>query len=241
MEAQKGIIFYTDNQLTMKIAHAAQKQLKSVGLPIVSSSLKPMNFGKNVVSPLKRGYLTMFKQILAALEAQETEYVFFCEHDVIYHPSHFQFTPPKKGVWYYNVNLWKLNAETGHCVRTDDCKQVSGICVDRETAVKHYRRRIEIIEEHIKKNGEEGFDKFVRRVGFEPGTHNRPERVDDSKSESWSSEFPNLDIRHGGNLTATRWSRDQFVNEKYTEGWTEAEWHDVPGWDRSDFGFLGLK
>ena len=64
----KGIIFYTDNQLNLKIAHRVQRQLKRIELPIVSVSLKPMTFGKNTCLPLKRGHLTMFKHILTALE-----------------------------------------------------------------------------------------------------------------------------------------------------------------------------
>ena len=67
----------------------------------------------------------MFKQILSALEAQDTDIVYFCEHDVLYDPSHFEFTPPKKDVWYYNVNVWKLDANTGHAMRVDECKQGS--------------------------------------------------------------------------------------------------------------------
>jgi hypothetical protein len=42
------------------------------------------------------------------------------------------------------------------------------------------------------------------------------------------SEEPNIDIRHGRNLTATRWSKSQFRNQRYTKGWTEAG--EVPGW-----------
>jgi len=42
------------------------------------------------------------------------------------------------------------------------------------------------------------------------------------------SEQPNIDIRHKGNLTPSRWSRDKFRNQKYCQGWTEA--NEVPGW-----------
>ena len=38
----------------------------------------------------QRGIVTMFRQILAGLEALDTEYAFCVEHDVLYHPSHFQ-------------------------------------------------------------------------------------------------------------------------------------------------------
>lgn len=215
----KGGIFYTDNQLNLKIAHKVQKQLKKFSLPIVSASLKPMDFGdKNVTLPLKRGVLTMFKQILAALEASDAEIVFFLEHDVLYHPSHFYFTPPKKDVWYYNTNVWKADT-TGRAIHYD-CKQVSGICVYRDTAIKHYRKRVEMVE----KIG------FSNRMGYEPGTHNRDERVDDATSESWQSKYPNIDIRHDNNLSPTRWHKEEFRNQKYTEGWQEGTIKDIPGW-----------
>jgi len=238
-KSNKGIIYYTDNQLKLKIAKRVQNQLKSIGLPITSASLKPMDFGHNVYINMKRGYITMFKQILAALENSESEIVYFCEHDVLYHPSHFDFTPPDKNTWYYNVNVWKLNAETGHAVRTDDCRQVSGICVYRETAIKHYKERIRRIESWIKACefedeilGED-LNRYIRKIGFEPGTHNRPERVDNSKSEVWSSKYPNVDIRHGNNLTSTRWKPEQFRNQKFTKGWQETD--ELSYWGKMTF------
>ena len=225
----KGIIFYTDNQLGIKIAHKVQHQLGKMKLPIVSASLKPMSFGSNVYLPLKRSYLTMFKQIYAAIEASETEVIFFCEHDVLYHPSHFDFTPAKEDVWYYNENVWKLNAENGHCIHYD-CKQVSGIAVYRKTALAHYKKRLEILEEKVKTLNEQDFNRYIRAMGFEPGTHNRNERVDDSKSEAWNSLFPNVDIRHGKNLTSTRWRKDQFRSQRSCPNWQEAE--EIPGWGK---------
>jgi glycosyltransferase involved in cell wall biosynthesis len=217
----KGIIYYTDNQLKLKIAVCVQKQLAKIGLPIVSASLKPMNFGKNIHVPLKRGVLTMFKQILTALENSDTDIVYFCEADVLYHPSHFDFTPPEKDVFYYNENVWKIDAKTGHALHYD-CKQVSGIAVYREAAVKHYRKRVEMVEA----NG------FNMSMGYEPGTHHRPERVDDATAGSWKSEFPNLDIRHDGNFSPTRWSKDEFRNQRYTQGWIESD-DEVPGWGKT--------
>ena len=223
----KGIIFYTDNQLKLSIAHRVQDQLKKTGLPIVSSSLKPMTFGKNICLGLKRGYLTMFKQILAALEVSESKYVFFCEHDVLYHPSHFEFTPPTNDKFYYNENVWKFDANTGQAVHYD-CKQVSGICVNRELAIGHYKKRIEILEGLVNKLNEEDFNRYIRSQGFEPGTHNREERVDNIQAESWFSPFPNLDIRHSNNLTASRWSKDKFRNQSNCKNWIESD--EIPFW-----------
>ena len=221
-----GAIYYTENCLNLHIAHAVQKQIKKIGIPVVSCSLKPMNFGENVVFRGKRSYLTMFKQILLALETSRADVVFFLEHDVLYSRSHFDFTPPDKTTWFYNVNVWKYNSETGHAVRTDDCRQTSGICVYRETAITHYRKRIEMLENY---KGDD-FNAYVRATGFEPGTHNRVERVDDAKSATWSSPEPNVDIRHGKNLTATRWRPEEFRNQKFTQGWTETD--DIPFWGK---------
>lgn len=234
--SKKGIIYYTDNQLKVKIAKNVQKQIKLSGLDIVSASLKSMKFGKNFVVKGERGYLTMFKQILKALEESDKEIIYFCEHDVLYHPTHFDFIPEKKDVWYYNVNVIKVDSLTGKTVKTDDCKQVSGICVYRETALKHYRKRINLLTQK-KWESEESFNSYVRKMGFEPGTHNRYERVDDAKSESFKSEYPNIDIRHNNNLTSSRWRKEQFRNEKYTKGWEEGTVKDIPGWDKSIHDF----
>lgn len=211
----KSIVYYTDNRLKIAIANRCRKNLLQVGLPIVNVSLKPMNgdFGQNIYLPLERGHLTMFKQILAGLEASTADIVFLCEHDVLYHPSHFDFIPPKKDVYYYNVAVWKVDWETGQALKVDDCRQTSGLCAYRELLVDHYRKRVALVEA----NG------YSNAMGFEPGTHNRKERVDDFKSETWQSAYPNIDIRHDNNLTPTRWKKEQFRNQKFTQGWTEGK------------------
>jgi len=64
----KGIIYYTDNRLKEPIFSTVQNCIKASGLPIVSCSLKPIPFGKNIVLDLAPGPATMTKQILAALK-----------------------------------------------------------------------------------------------------------------------------------------------------------------------------
>jgi len=113
--------------------------------------------------------------------------------------------------------VWKVDAQTGRALFYY-CKQTSGLCAHRSLLLEHYRKRVKLVEE----NG------FSRKMGFEPGTHNRKERVDDYKAKAWMSEYPNIDIRHKQNLTPSRWRRDQFRNQRYTRGWTEAD--EVPGW-----------
>jgi len=40
------------------------------------------------------------------------------------------------------------------------------------------------------------------------------------------SEYPNIDLRHKGNLTPSRWSPDKFRNKPKI--WIET--NDIPGW-----------
>ena len=235
----KGIIYYTDCQLDEKIAKPVRDQLLEISqdkkIDIVSSSLKKMDFGvKNIHFPsLKRGYLAMFKQIMAALENSRDDIIFFCEHDVLYHPSHFDFTPPDKNTFYYNTNVWRVRLSDGHSLRTTDCKQLSGLCVYRETALIHFRERFKMAEEKYKElvinEDETEFNRWIRQCGFEPMTHNRIQWENTFKLGSWESEIPNIDIKHNNNATGERWRKDQYRNQKWVEGWTESE-NILPGW-----------
>lgn len=215
----KGIVYYTDNRLDNNILLSCQRQLlkASNGNKIVSVSLKPISFGDNIVLSLERGHLTMFKQILAGLEALDTDIVFLAEHDVLYHPSHFDFIPPEKDKYYYNLNCWKVRVNDGHALKYDT-KQTSQLCGYRELLLQHYRERVRRVET-------EGFS---RKMGFEAGSHHRAERVDDYGSDTWISEYPNIDIRHSQNLTSSRWRQDQFRDQRNCQNWQED--NEIDGW-----------
>jgi len=212
-ETLKGLLYYTDNQLKVSTAKKCQRQLKSIGLPITSVSLKPMEgFGHNIHIEAERGYLTMFKQILAGLEAMEEDIIFMCEHDCLYHPSHFDFTPPKKDKFYYNQNWWKVR-EDGFAVHWD-ANQVSGLCAYREHLVNHYRDRLT----HV---NQQGFNR-----SYEPGGR------DKTKYEVWNSEVPYIDIRHKGTLTGNKWrGLKDFRDKSGCVNWQESTIKDIPGWN----------
>lgn len=218
----KGIVYYTDNRLDEKIMAMVQKNLTQCcnGHKIISVSLKPIDFGENIVLSLERSYLTMFKQILAGLEASTADIIFFCEHDILYSKEHFSFIPPDKNKYYYNQNTWQVRANDGHAVRWD-CKKTSQLCAYRDLLIEHYRKRIARVEK-------EGFS---RRMGFEPGSHNRPERIDDYKAEGWMSEIPNLDIRHENNLTSSRWNPSEFRSQRSCRNWKESNISSIVGWE----------
>lgn len=219
LRAPRGVVYYSDCRPDPRILEASRQSIEASGMPIVAVTLQLIRWpsARTIVLDAERSVLTMFRQILAGLEALDTDVAFLCEHDVIYAPDHFRFTPARADRYYYQMNVWKVDANTGRAVHYRT-KQTSGLCADRQLLIEHYRKRMARVER-------EG---FTRKMGFEPGSHRRPERVDDIPSEEWWSPVPNVDIRHTTNLTPSRWSRDEFRDQKNCQGWTEAD--AVPGW-----------
>lgn len=224
-ETNTGLLYYTHNRLDPDIMRLCQERLQgaSGGRRIVSVSLKPIKFGDNLSMDMEPGYLTMFRQILRGLEELQTDFVFLCEHDVLYNPTHFEFVPPRQDTFYYNTNVWRLRWEDGFAVRVEDCRQTSGLCAHRSLLLEHYRKRVRRTKEMFETLGNSrAFRHWIRAQGFEPGTHQRPERVDDHPSERWESDEPLYDIRHGRNLTPSRWRREEFRSQRFTQGWQES-------------------
>lgn len=226
IKGQKGAIFYTDNQLKLKIAHAVQKQLRKIskekGIPIVSASLKPMpHFGdRNIHLPLKRGYLTYFTQILSALEASESEYIFFLEHDCWYPPEHFDFTPPTNNKFYYNVNWWRAVLGDSK-IRQWKAPQVSGLCCHRDLALNFYRNRLKELESGVR------FDRKYEPAGG-----------DKSLLETWESIQPYIDIRHSGTLTRDKMSIKDFRDKSTCIAWKEGNINGLQCYDILNDGGL---
>jgi len=219
---QRGIIYYTDNRIGEPIRTNVRKTIKASGLPITSCSLKSIRFGNNIVVEGKRSYPTMVMQILTALENAKEKYVFFCEHDVLYSPSHFEFTPGKDDIYYYNLNNWRWDYPHDRAIQYNGLTSLSMMCCNRMLAINHYRIRQSLIDS-------QGLDKirsreprWARRFGYEPGT--KPIRrggVTDEKYETWRSEFPNIDIRHNKTFSSPKTRLEDFKHKP--TGWKESK------------------
>src|SRR3990167_10072219 len=162
----KGIIYYTDNLIEEPIKSVVQEYLSDSGLPIISASLKEIEFGKNVVVKGERGYPTMVRQIVEALKLLDTKYVFFCEHDVLYPQSHFDFTPLKDDIFYYNENVWRWAFGTDMAVQYDRMLPLSCLCANREFTLNHYLGRQKLIEEGGLNEVKSKEPEWVRKMGY---------------------------------------------------------------------------
>lgn len=220
-----GILYYTccSHDLLLEQAARANLRRSASGHEIGCVALKRTDFGDwSIVVDREKSGGTMHYQILAGLERSNADFVFLCESDVFYHPSHFDFTPDDDGVFWYNTNVWRVRYQDGHAVRTAGLQQVSGICASRRLLLDHYRKRVALIEA----NGGV-FD--TKRMAYEPGTRGK---FGDEKIANWESSFPNLDITgHGNTLTVPHFSRDSFRNKKYAGGWQETD-EQLPGWPK---------
>jgi glycosyltransferase involved in cell wall biosynthesis len=226
----KSCVYYTENRLDPLLMSACQNQLKKNNLPVISVSLLPISFGTNIVLNNPPGYLTMFKQILTGLEASKSSIIFLTEHDILYHPSHFDFIPEQEDVFYYNENVYHLSLD-GKCAFYY-AKRLSQLCAYRELLIEHFRTRVKNTENRLSELGNSHeFNNFIRRQGFEPGTHRREERVDDFKSGEWFSQFPNIDIKHTTNLTRARWDPTEFRNQKNCRGFKLVD--EIPYWGKA--------
>jgi hypothetical protein len=117
--------------------------MKKWKYPVYSVSQKPINFGINRVMRLESSILSMYKQIYEGLKRCETDVVFLIEHDVLYHPSHFDFTPERQDHFYYNQNEWHVDSETGKTVFYYQ-HDTSQLCAYRSLLLAHFERAIEI-------------------------------------------------------------------------------------------------
>ena len=226
----KGIIYYTDNLIEEPIKSVVQEYLSDSGLPIISASLKEIEFGKNVVVKGERGYPTMVRQIVEALKLLDTKYVFFCEHDVLYPQSHFDFTPLKDDIFYYNENVWRWAFGTDMAVQYDRMLPLSCLCANREFTLNHYLGRQKLIEEGGLNEVKSKEPEWVRKMGYEPGTKKKKRGgFSDDDFETFRSEFPVIDIRHEGTFSPPKVSLSEF---KHAPKWfKEIPVEEVDGWD----------
>lgn len=222
-----GILYYSDCRLDYRIAQTVRRQIDRCAgdWPVVSVTLRFYPWRYNLVLNAPRGPVTMFRQILLGLRALHVDRVYFCEHDVLYHPSHFACPSVRDDVFCYNHQRWQIHTTTGHAAHYR-CGQTSGLCASRALLLEHYEKRLAAVE---RAGG------YQREMGYEPGTNRWSLSVDPHGSETWMSSFPNLDLRHGKNLSKTRWAVSEFRNKNSCQGWVEAG--AVPGWGQIEGRF----
>jgi len=109
--SNKTIVYYTANAEKESFENKVRKNILKVskGLPIISVSQNPINFGKNIcVGELKQNYTNAFYQALVGCEVAKTDYVVMCEDDCLYPEGYFDFQPTDLNTIYDYDNVWLM-------------------------------------------------------------------------------------------------------------------------------------
>lgn len=105
------ILYYTSNKERQGFEKRVKENLVKVskGLPIISISQKPINFGHNIcVGDVGASGFNMFRQVQIGLREVKTPFVISAESDCLYPPDYFEFIPPTKDAIYRNSNLYVM-------------------------------------------------------------------------------------------------------------------------------------
>lgn len=111
MNKDSTIIYYTSNREDPGFEKRVQENIlkASKGLPIISVSQKPIDFGRNIcVGDVGTSGFNMFRQVQIACKAAKTKFVISAEADCLYPPDYFQFVPPHDDICYRNSNLYVM-------------------------------------------------------------------------------------------------------------------------------------
>ena len=227
----KTILYTTCGTLDPTLADLCRRWLvkSSLGIPIVSVSQKPLDFGKNVcVGDIGRSGISLDIQLHAGLEAIDTKWVMVAEHDCLYSEEHVRWTPPDEEYFYYNINNWLLQYENlnrrewngmySHVQRRMIQSQL--VC-----STKHYleamTKKLEIELDprwsevypsgRIAEPGCTDFGRAMRLLRNRSGIRHMRKKVlsylASYKALGFRTVIPNIDVRHGANYTGHRRGR----------------------------------
>jgi hypothetical protein len=89
------------------------------GLPIISVTQKPIDFGANICVGDDIGVsgFNFFRQVLIGCKAATTKYIISAEADTVYPPDYFEYRPPTDDVCYRNSNLYVMGDHRNYWYR----------------------------------------------------------------------------------------------------------------------------
>lgn len=231
----------TDNTLDETIARKCQEiLLREAGdIPIVSVSQKPIDLGKNVcVGEIGRNWTSLYKQVLAGIDAIDTPYIGIAEHDCLYTHEHLAWVPPRDDVFYYNYNCWLVQCGGNHPELNGMYSYwpkrfaLSQLVCHKDLLCRATVEVLSLIERGltIKKgmhwHGEPGIGvnangDFVKAaIAAESGRPMQLQRylkdyLTKYLCEGFQTELPNIDIRHDSNFTGPKRGKDRCYSLPY--------------------------
>ena len=141
-----------------------------------------------------RCLLTLYEQMLEGVKvASNARYVFIAEQDCLYHPSRFDFVPPKDDVFYYEATML-VCTNRGFILHRGE--KLSTLVCNRKLLIENLLERIRAIKKGWK----------VKYA--EPG---KADPQNKWQIAHYETIHPSLDIRHGNNYTGDR-AADSYLS-----------------------------
>ena len=107
----KTILYCSSNREKPEFEKKIQDTIleNSEGLPIVSVTQKPTDFGLNIcVGEVGVSGFNLCRQLLIGCYASKTKYIVSTESDCLYPEDYFKFTPPRDDKCYRNTNTYLM-------------------------------------------------------------------------------------------------------------------------------------
>ena len=188
------VVYYTCNAIPNKFAHNMQEQLLKAteGIPIISVSHIPMQFGNNIKVDLERNHFNIYRQALIGAKEAHTKYIALCEDDVLYSPEHFKRRPKDDNHFTYNLGAWSIFTwgEPMFTHKGIPRKNLNSFICNRELFIEAM---------------EERFDKYPngtdKDVWAEPGRYENHLGVTIRESEEFFTNPPNIVFSHQTELS----------------------------------------
>lgn len=145
MDPRSTIVYYTSNREEDRFEQVIQEQIlrAASGLPIISVSQQPLDFGRNLcVGEVGISNQNAHRQFQIGCQAATTEFVHAAESDTLYPPDYFQFIPEEAQSAYRTpVYLFRWGGDRFYRKKSSESATVIG----REYAIraidKSLRRR----------------------------------------------------------------------------------------------------
>lgn len=182
------VVYYTANVIPDAFADAVRTQiLKSAdGLPVVSVSHKPLDFGDNIVVSLPRHHLSIYRQALIGAKQATTKYIALAEDDVLYSPEHFKHRS-SPGKFAYNLGHWGVYTWEDPVFSWKGRRNMCHLICERELFIR-------AMEERFLRWPDDS--KVDLSLWAEPGKYERQLDVSVQESEIFWTNPPNIVFSH---------------------------------------------
>lgn len=213
------IIYYTANEIPEHFAHRVRETLKSAskGIPIITMSKQPTDFGTNLVTTSPRSHVGIYRDCLIGAKAAKTKYIAFCEDDTFYVKEHFEYRPTHNK-FGYNISCWSIFTWSDPPIFSyKGRRNMSGLICERELF-------IEAMAERFKRWPDE--EKIDRATWAEPGKYESQIDVTVRETEEFYTNPPNVMFTHEAGLSFHTIGKRKRLGELRAL--------EIPYWGRAD-------